>query len=136
MTSFSQDNTPILLLFSDTFSELSRSGMLLKEIQSYLISPAEFELQFEWRYYLKIQKWCFGIFSSTEVHKSMKLMCNIFGSVTVKNEDVRSVHTHTITLNWKKLWQINAHISKSFLFKSILKKAPNVYMLKDNVCTI
>ena len=48
---------------------------------------------------------------STEVHKSMKLMCTHFGLVTVKIENVRSVQTHIITIT-----------------------ASNVYLLKDEIC--
>ena len=39
----------------------------------------------------------------TEVHKSMKIMFTNFGLVTGKNEDVRFVQTHIITLFFKKI---------------------------------
>ena len=63
----------------------------------------------------------------------MKFMCINFGLVTVKDEgEVRPSTPNT--QNLKKLWQINAHILKSFMFKKKSKKAPNVYLLKDIVC--
>ena len=63
----------------------------------------------------------------------MAIMFTNFGLVTGKNEDVRFVQIHIITLHLEKWWRKNLYISKTFKFKTKSKKAPNVHLLKDDV---
>ncbi|CAL4087954.1 unnamed protein product, partial [Meganyctiphanes norvegica] len=109
------------------------SVMLLKEIPSYSISPAAFSYNLNENIISKSKNAkkkkdarAHGrkvIKISTEVHKSVKLLCTNFGLVTVKNENVRSVQTHIITLNFKKdAFIFYMSIAKSEDFQSIIGK--------------